>query len=71
MERQALANRYRLLTAACRQCRETLRLGHCELCPMTEQRRQARQGSDWETATGRDTAGGDPHPPRAPALSEP
>ena len=71
MDRQALANRYRLLTAACRQCRVTLRLGHCELCPMTEQRRQARQGSKWETPTGRDAAGDDLEAPRPSAISEP
>ncbi len=71
MRRRTQANRYRLLTAACRRCRETLRLGHCEFCPMTEQRRQARQAGDWESASGREDAGADPQASRRLELPEP
>lgn len=47
MDRQASLDRYLALTAVCRRCHETLKLGNCENCPMTEQRRLARHGAAW------------------------
>lgn len=63
MDKQVSANRYRLLTAACRHCRETLQLGYCDVCPMTERRRLARQGEAWTDEPARANAGGDPAAP--------
>jgi len=68
VDKQVSTNRYRLLTAACRHCRQTLQLGHCELCPMTEQRRLARQGSAWTDDLVRKDATADPPLRRPPPV---
>ena len=39
--------RFRLLTEHCRRCHDTVRLGNCAECPITEERRRARRGWAW------------------------
>lgn len=72
MDRQASLDRYLALTAVCRRCHRTLRLGNCRDCPMTEQRRLARRGAAWTDRPVRgQAASGSAVPRRPPVLPQP
>lgn len=64
MSSSAALERCRRLTALCRRCHETLRLGNCEDCPLTEERRRARKGWNWADRSDDRPAGPDSAPPR-------